>query len=51
MYELVEEAMKVLREPTDDFDFDNPPEDPKEIESTLQKQWNDLVVLVYLQIN
>ena len=35
MYELVEEAMKVLREPTDDFDFDNPPEDPKEIEKNL----------------
>ena len=27
--------MKVLREPTDDFDFDNPPEDPKEIEKNL----------------
>tara|TARA_B100000609_G_C17046666_1_gene346736 strand:+ start:81 stop:695 length:615 start_codon:yes stop_codon:yes gene_type:complete len=35
MYELVEEATKVLREPTDEFDFENPPEDPKEVEKNL----------------
>ena len=35
MYQLVEEAMKVLREPTTDFDFENPPEDPKEIEKNM----------------
>ena len=35
MYELVEEAMKVLREPTTEFDFENPPEDPKEIEKNM----------------
>ena len=35
MYELVEEATKVLREPTDEFDFKNPPEDPKEVEKNL----------------
>ena len=32
MYELVEEASKVLRTPPPPFDFENPPEDPKEIE-------------------
>ena len=35
MYELVEESLKVLREPTDEFDFENPPEDPKSIEKNL----------------
>ena len=35
MYELVEEATKVLREPTDEFDLENPPEDPKEVEKNL----------------
>ena len=35
MYELIEETMKVLREPTDEFDFENPPEDPKEVEKNL----------------
>ena len=35
MYQLVEEAMKVLREPTTEFDFENPPEDPKEIEKNM----------------
>ena len=35
MYELIEEASKVLRNPTDLFDFENPPEDPKEIEKNL----------------
>jgi len=35
MYELVEESFKVLREPTDEFDFENPPEDPKEVEKNL----------------
>jgi len=37
MYELVEEATKVLREPTSEFDFENPPEDPKEIEKNLSE--------------
>ena len=37
MYELVEEATKVLREPTDEFDFKNPPEDPKEVEKNLSE--------------
>ena len=37
MYELVEEATKVLREPTDKFDFENPPEDPKEVEKNLSE--------------
>ena len=35
MYDLVEEASKVLRNPTTEFDFENPPEDPKEIEKNL----------------
>ena len=35
MYDLVEEASKVLRNPTSEFDFENPPEDPKEIEKNL----------------
>lgn len=35
MYELVEEASKVLRTPPPPFDFENPPEDPKEIEKNL----------------
>ena len=35
MYELVEEASQVLREPPPVFDFDNPPEDPKEIASKM----------------
>ena len=35
MYELVEESFKVLREPTDEFYFENPPEDPKEVEKNL----------------
>ena len=35
MHKLIEEASKVLREPTDLFDFENPPEDPKEIEKNL----------------
>ncbi len=35
MYKLVEEASKVLRVPPLEFDFENPPEDPKEIEKNL----------------
>ena len=35
MYELVEEANQVLREPPPVFDFENPPEDPKEIASKM----------------
>ena len=35
MYKLVEEASKVLRTPPDEFDFNNPPEDPKVIEKNL----------------
>ena len=35
MYELVEEASQVLREPPSVFDFENPPEDPKEIASKM----------------
>ena len=35
MYELVEEASKVLRNPTSEFDFENPPEDPIQIEKNL----------------
>tara|TARA_B100000963_G_scaffold42392_1_gene31529 strand:- start:285 stop:914 length:630 start_codon:yes stop_codon:yes gene_type:complete len=35
MYELVEEASQVLRNPPPIFDFDNPPEDPKEIASKM----------------
>ena len=37
MYELVEEATKVLREPTSEFDFENPPECPKEVEKNLSE--------------
>ena len=36
MYELIQEASNVLRNPTTDFDFDNPPEDPKEIEKNMK---------------
>jgi len=32
MLELIEEASKVLRTPPPEFDFENPPEDPEEIE-------------------
>ena len=35
MYELVEEASKVLRTPPPEFDFENPKEDPKEIEKNM----------------
>ena len=35
MLELIEEASKVLRTPPPEFDFENPPEDPKEIETNL----------------
>ena len=35
MYELVEEAAKVLRNPTEKFDFDNPQTDPKELQKGL----------------
>ena len=35
MYELVEEAAQVLRNPTEKFDFDNPQTDPKELEKGL----------------
>lgn len=35
MYELVAEATKVLRVPPPEFDFENPPEDPKEIEKNM----------------
>jgi peptide deformylase len=35
MYELIDEASKVLRTPPPVFDFENPPEDPKEIETNL----------------
>lgn len=35
MYELIQEASNVLRNPTTDFDFENPPEDPKEIEKNM----------------
>ena len=37
MYELVEEASQVLRKPPPIFDFDNPPEDPKEIASKMSE--------------
>ena len=37
MYELVEEATKVLREPTSEFDFENPPECPKEVEKNVSE--------------
>lgn len=35
MYKLIEEASKVLRTPPPEFDFENPPEDPKEIAKNL----------------
>lgn len=35
MYQLVEEASKVLRQPPEIFDFENPREDPKEIEKNM----------------
>ena len=35
MYELIEEASKVLRTPPPVFDFENPKEDPKEIEKNM----------------
>lgn len=35
MYELVEEAAQVLRNPTEKFDFDNPQTDPKELQDGL----------------
>ena len=45
MYKLVEEASKVLRTPPDKFDFNDPPEDPKEIEKNLAElieKWGGL---------
>ena len=35
MYELVDEASKVLRQPPLEFDFENPTHDPKEVEQKL----------------
>ena len=35
MYQLIEEASKVLTTPPPEFDFENPPEDPKEIAKNL----------------
>jgi len=35
MYKLIEEASKVLRTPPPEFDFENPKEDPKEIEKNM----------------
>jgi len=37
MYQLVEEASKVLREPPLEFDFENPTHDPKEVEEKLSE--------------
>jgi len=37
MYKLIEEASKVLRTPPPEFDFENPPEDPKEIAKNLSE--------------
>ena len=37
MYELVEEASKVLRQPPLEFDFENPTHDPKEVEQKLSE--------------
>ena len=50
MYELIEEASKVLRTPPPVFDFENPKEDPKEIEKNMAEAWKHLVVLDCLQI-
>ena len=35
MYELIEEASRVLRTPPLEFDFSKPSEDPKEVEKKL----------------
>ena len=35
MYQLIEEASQVLRTPPEVFDFENPPEDPKEISKNM----------------
>ena len=35
MYELVEEAAKVLRNPTEKFNFDSPQTDAKELQDGL----------------
>lgn len=37
MYELIQEASNVLRNPTTEFDFEKPPEDPKEIEKNMSE--------------
>ena len=37
MYQLVEEASKVLRQPPLEFDFENPTHDPKEVEKNLSE--------------
>ena len=37
MYELVEEASKVIRQPPLEFDFKNPTHDPKEVEEKLSE--------------
>ena len=37
LYELIDEASNVLRTPPADFDFDNPLEDPKDIEKNLSE--------------
>lgn len=37
MYELIQEASKVLRTPPAVFDFENPPHDPKELESLMSE--------------
>ena len=35
MYQLIEEASQVLRTPPPEFDFENPKEDPKEVEKNM----------------
>ena len=37
MYQLVEEASRVLRQPPLEFDFENPTHDPKEVEQKLSE--------------
>ena len=40
LYKLIEEASKVLRTPPPEFDFENPPEDPKEIAKNIGEAMN-----------
>ena len=44
MYQLIEEASQVLRTPPPEFDFENPKEDPKEVEKNMAEAMETLEI-------